>query len=202
MTPIARFAALVAWLLLSTFGADARPRSDFRHAKNQLAKEGVFTERCGSSAPGRSFCRWFRIDSRRVVGRSAEGVLIATRMTHWMSENPLDDFRRIRRTDASTFEQYFFCSRRLSAVIFRNAPGKWKVIRISRDRLTPAVSTQVSSEYARACHNADLEQLASQKGSARAFAGDPALHDERELREPTDILRLSGVSTPGVARRP
>ena len=110
--------------------------------------------------------------------------------------------RRIRRTDASTFEQYFFCSRRLSAVIFRNAPGKWKVIRISRDRLTPAVSTQVSSEYARACHNADLEQLASQKGSARAFAGDPALHDERELREPTDILRLSGVSTPGVARRP
>jgi len=92
MTPIARFAALVAWLLLSTFGADARPRSDFRHAKNQLAKEGVFTGRCGSSAPGRAFCRWFRIDSRRVVGRSAEGVLIATRMTHWMSENPLDDF--------------------------------------------------------------------------------------------------------------
>ena len=134
------------------------------------------------------------------------GVLIGTRITHWMSENAVDDFRRIRRTDALTFEQYFFCSRRLSAVIFpphhQNGPGKWKVIQISRDKLTPAVTTQVSSEYARACHNADLEQLASQKGSARAFAGDPALHDERELREPTDILRLSGVSTPGVARRP
>ena len=72
MTPIARFAALVAWLLLSTFGADAKPRPDFRHAKISSRRRGIFPGRYDSSAPGRGFCRWFRIDFRRVVGRSAE----------------------------------------------------------------------------------------------------------------------------------